>query len=364
VSNRHMKSPVQLSKHSPFILLFVLLTGFCVSTAFSDDSSESSPAATTKEDRVFQKQQKKQSPSFQQKKWTGTQAAYETFLEYNYVAPAGQDLGTGADRGVNEHYFDVRHTFMRHTLLAFLAQIGFEFQHMGYNTPNNALLPDRLDEALMDVGLDTRWSEKDLLHIQVRPGFYTDWRGAGWNAFNAPVDLGYTRVMSDTFQWILGFSWNSWRSSHFLGAGGFRWQMTPHWKLKLYLPTPDVEYAVRPNLTLTLGADIRGDSFRMGPHFGDSKGAPTLNNAIVDYQEVRVGPGFSWNVKPLIEINFMTGYMVGRQFDYHDTRNPTLNGGNAPFVLAQVHWLFKFPGTPLVIPQRNRVSFSDIFKYF
>jgi hypothetical protein len=169
--------------------------------------------------------------------------------------------------------------------------------------------------------------------------------------------------VSDSFQWVAGFSVNTWRQSRYLGAAGFRWQMNDRWKLKLYMPTPDVEYYARPDLTLTLGADLRGESYRAGPHFGDNIGRPSLNNALVDYQEVRVGPGFSWNVRPFVEVNFMTGYIVNRQFNFHNNGGPTLNSSGAPFVSIAVHALFKLPGKNLEIPQRNTISIKDIFNY-
>jgi hypothetical protein len=59
----------------------------------------------------------------------------------------------------------------------------------------------------------------------------------------------------------------------------------------------------------------------------------------------------------------MAGYMVGRQFDFYNG-GPKLNGSNAPFVSVGIHALFKLPGEILHIPQRNRVSFRDIFSYF
>lgn len=318
--------------------------------------------ALTKEEQNFNKEAEKQSPSFQQKMWTGTQGGYETNIEYDYVGRASTNEGHGENLNVDESYFDVRHVVMRHTLLAFLVQTGVEYQHMGFGVPNSALIPDRLDSLTADVGIDFRWSEKDLLHLEGRPGFYTDWRGAGWDAFNTPLDIGYTRVVSKRFQWVVGGSLNTWRSSRVLGAGGFRWQMNDRWKLKFYLPQPDIEYKARPDLTMTFGADVRGDSYRVGPHFGDSKGAPGLNNALVDYQEVRVGPGFSWNIRPLIEINFMAGYMTGRQYNFHND-GPKLNGSGAPFVNLMVHALFKMPGEEQYIPQRNEVSIQNIFNF-
>lgn len=338
-------------------------TGLSVNTSTSTETQGTNGFMLPKNQTLFQKETMQKAPSFQLKEWTGKQAAYETNVQYDYAGGASQNIGNGQNQKIDENYLDVRHTFMRHTLLAFLAQGGLEYQHMGFDAPNDALVPDRLDMVYADIALDSRWSEKDLLHIEGRPGFYTDFRGAGWNGINSPLDVGYTRVVSDNFQWVLGFNYNSWRSSRFLGAPGFRWQINDRWKIKVYMPKPDIEYYARPDLTLTLGGDFRGESYRLGPHFGDATGHPSLNNALVDYQEARFGPGFSWNVRPLIEINFMAGYMAGRQFYFHDN-GYTLNSSGGPFVSIAVHALFKLPGNPLVIPQRNNVSIHNIFSYF
>jgi len=328
-----------------------------------DTDTAAPPTAEQKDKDAFRKEAEKLSPSFQQKKWTGTQGTSETNVEYDYVGRASQNLGLGENRNIDENYFDVRHLFMRHTLLAFLVQGGFEYQHMGFGVPNTAFVPDRLDILTGIVAIDFRWSEKDLLHVEGRPGLYTDFRGSGSDAFNSPLDIGYTRVVSQNFQWVAGFSLNTWRASRFLGAAGFRWQINDRWKVKAYLPTPDIEYTARPDLTLTFGGDVRGDTYRVGPHFGDSRGAPALNNALVDYQEIRVGPGLSWNIKPTIELNVMAGYMVGRQYDFHND-GPKFNGSGAPFINIGVHALFKLPGEELVIPQSPRVSIHDIFSFF
>jgi hypothetical protein len=116
-------------------------------------------------------------------------------------------------------------------------------------------------------------------------------------------------------------------------------------------------------LTLTLVGDFRGVTFRAGPHFGDATGHPELDNALIDYREIRVGPGISWNVRPFVEINLMAGYMEGRQFDFHNN-GVVLNGSGSPFVSVAVHALFKFPGVSQVIPERNNVSIHNILGYF
>jgi hypothetical protein len=329
----------------------------------NQSSGAANPADSSQPQTPFQKETMEQAPSFQAKKWTGKQGAYETNVQYDYVGGGSQNLGNGQNEDIDESYVDIRHEVMRHTLLAFLVQGGVEYQHMGFGAPHDSLVPNRLDSLVGDIAIDFRWSTKDLIHFEGDPGLYTDFEGADLRSFNTPFNIGYTRVVSNNFQWVAGFSLNTWRSSRFLGAGGFRWQINDRWKIKAYLPTPDIEYYARPDLTLTLGADVRGDSYRVGPHFGDAINHPSLDNALVDYQEVRVGPGFSWNVRPLIEINFMAGYMVGRQYNFHNNDGPTLNGSGAPFVSIAVHALFKLPGEPLVIPQRTNISIHNIFSY-
>ncbi len=367
-----MKTPDQnklIRRVVGFSLLLLLALGREIAHADPPETPQVSSTTTSTDNFAghgpltpFQKEAMKKSPSFQANKWTGTVGAYETNVQYDYVGGASQNLGNGQNGRIDEEYVDVRQMFMRHTLLVFLAQGGLEYQHQGFNPPPGALVPNRLDMLYADIALDTHWSEKDLLHIEGRPGFYTDFQGGGWNAINSPLDVGYTRVVSDSFQWVLGFSYNSWRSSRFLGAPGFRWQMNDRWKMRAYMPTPDIEYYARPDLTLTLGGDFRGESYRVGPHFGDSVGQPGLNSSLVDYQEIRMGPGFSWNVRPLIEINFMAGYMLGRQYDFH-AQGVVMNGSGGPFVSIAVHALFKFPGEPLVIPQRTDVSIHNILSY-
>ncbi len=339
----------------------IVLLVFLASPLLHADSS--TLPAQKKEDVQFAKEAARKSPSFQLKKWTGTQAAYETSVEYAYLGDADHNLGNGSNGKIHEHFLEVRHQVMRRTLLAFLVQGGLEYQHQGFSVPNDAFIPDRLDMLGGEVAIDTRWSEKDLLHIAAHPGVYTDFRGSGWNAFNTPIDIGYTRVTSKRFQWILGFNYNGWRNSPFLGSGGFRWQMSDRWKLKMYMPQPAIEYTARPDMHLSFRADLRGDSYRVGPHFGDSKGHPELNSALLDYQEVRVGPNVSWNIKPLLALDVMTGWLVGRRYDFHNN-GVVLNGSGAPFVNVRLLWLMKLPGEPLRIPQRNRISFRDVFKYF
>ena len=161
----------------PYSLALLIIT--------SPPSMRLAQAETDAEAKKFEKEAKEKSPSFQQKRWTGTKGTSESLIQYDYVAPASHNFGNGQNGNIQEHYFDAYHLFMRHTLLAFLVQGGLEYQHMGFNPPASAFIPQRLDNAVGIFAIDFRWSTKDLLHVEGRPGLYTDFEGSGWAAFNS-----------------------------------------------------------------------------------------------------------------------------------------------------------------------------------
>ena len=192
------------------------------------------------------------------------------------------------------------------------------------------------------MALDFRWSKKDLIRIQSRPGFFSDFENFDISEFNAPVDIAYTRVPSNRLQWAVGISIDTWRKYRVLPGGGFRYQLNDRWKLKFMLPSPQLEYKARDDLHVFMGADFRGDTYRLAKDFGTAHGNPAFDGGVVDYSEIRAGPGFSWNIHPLIEFNMQAGVLLQRQFDYHNNGVTISNAGNAPFVSLSFHWLIKW----------------------
>jgi len=61
---------------------------------------------------------------------------------------------------------------------------------------------------------------------------------------------------------------------------------------------------------------------------------------LVDFQEIRVGAGFSWNIKPLLEVNLHGGYMVDRAFNYHDN-GILLTSRPSPYFTFNLQALFE-----------------------
>jgi len=281
------------------------------------------------------------SPSKDQVLWTQTDAGYDLEAEYDFVRGAPVNFGDGRVGDLAEHYTDIRNIFTQRAMMAFLFHTGFDWERLGFNPANTLPVPDQLNAFSAFLASDFRWSSKNMVRLQVEPGFYSDFGQFNGRDVNLPIALAYTRVPSEDFQWTLALSINTWRENRYLPGGGFRYRINDRWKLKFMLPKPQIEYKANDWVHTWVGADFRGNSYRVSSNFGDTKGLPALNNALVDYQEVRVGTGFSWNIKPLLELNGEVGWMLERSMNYHTSNVRMSSSSGAPYVGLNVRVLFQ-----------------------
>lgn len=284
---------------------------------------------------------KEKSPSKDQVLWTETDVGYDVEAEYNYVGGAPVDFGNGRRGEVEEQYTDIRNIFTRRALMAFMFHAGFDWERLGFVPPVALPVPNQLSSLNAFLAADFRWSDKNLVRFQIEPGFYSDFSQLDGHDINAPIALAYTRVVDRDLQWALGLSINTWRENRYLPGGGIRYRINDRWALKFMLPKPIVEYKANDWVHTWAGADFRGNTYRLSGQFGNSQGLSALNNALVDYQEVRVGTGFSWNIKPLLELNGEAGWMVDRSFNYHTSSARSSTNSGAPYVGINVRVLFQ-----------------------
>ena len=83
------------------------------------------------------------------------------------------------------------------------------------------------------------------------------------------------------------------------------------------LPAPRLEYSFSKTLAGYIGADLRETTYRMDGDFGRSHGRRRLDNAIVDFTQIRVGAGASWNVTPQLIFECEAGVAVVHEFDFY-----------------------------------------------
>jgi hypothetical protein len=297
-------------------------------------------------------------PSKTQVLWTATHWAYNFEGSYSYAAPSPARFGPGQEGDVSSYHSALSNIFTSRALMAFLFHAGLEWDRIGLHAPPSMPIPKSLHRIDAFLATDFRWSEKSMLRLQAVPGFYTDSNPIEPETFNVPWAIAYTRIPSKKFQWTLALSGNSWRKMPLAPGGGFRWQMSDRWKLKFLLPYPQIEYRAAKALHLWVGSELIGDSYRVSGRFGSEKGDPSLNHALVDYQEIHVGTGFSWNILPLLEFNMEAGYLLDREFNYHnnDLRSTS---GKAPYGGVQLRYLFQISKDPRPMRQQMEEMGND-----
>src|SRR6185503_3096184 len=123
------------------------------------------------------------SPSMDKVRWTEAKVSSDLNTEYDFVGGP-----------LNEHYLDARYLMTRRTMLAFLIHGGIEYQRLGFDGRKDLLLPGQLDSANLYLALDFRWSRRDMVRVQARPGYFGDYENISNHSFNAPVDIAYTRI--------------------------------------------------------------------------------------------------------------------------------------------------------------------------
>ena len=167
------------------------------------------------------------------------------------------------------------------------------------------------------MGADLQLGQGWLVQLDLLPGFYGSNEEFSGNDFNIPVNLGASYFVSADLQLIAGLSLDINRQYPLLPAVGVRWKLSHDWVLNAILPAPRFEYTFNPSLTFFAGADFRGDTFRVDDIAGSAHRSRRLNNAIVDYTQIRVGGGTTWTIAPHVTLEFEAGVVPIQDFDYH-----------------------------------------------
>jgi hypothetical protein len=151
--------------------------------------------------------------------------------------------------------------------------------------------------------------------------------------------IGAAYLASPDLQWIFGLRIDARTEYPVLPAVGVRWKFSEAWTLDLMAPKPRLEYDVNEKLQLYTGAEFQLGTYAVGQNFGTARGQPKLDNAVVDYLEIRFGAGCSWKITPNITLEAEAGIMPYRSFDFFDP-NIVFRSHNAPYGELACHARF------------------------
>jgi hypothetical protein len=263
----------------------------------------------------------------------------EYSLDETYVGEASVARGT---RRVSD--FDESDTFLR---LVFtprvklgVLRLGFEYEQFSFGFDPHSPIPNTLQSVAAVIGLDTQFGDSILVRLESLPGVYSEAFKPGTTLFNMPFVIGGTYIYNPEFQIVIGISVDVERKYPVLPGGGIRWRIGPKWVLDTVLPSPRLEYEWSRNLTLYAGGTLKETNFRVSDTFGNDKGFPRLNHAVLTYSEVRAGAGVDWKVTSWLSVNAEGGYQPYRSFDFYRANIRFHQESGAPYGMISFHGAF------------------------
>jgi len=265
--------------------------------------------------------------------------SHDIDLKFGYVGGARTEGGGTGIGSIDELNSAVRYVLSPQVSRRVLLHFGLEWQRYSFGLSQSAPIPNTLQQINVLLGLDWQFNDQWLFRAELRPGVYSDFHEVGWNDVGAPFVLSAAYLVNADLQWIFGLLIDPRSNYPVIPALGARWKFGDQWTLRALLPEPRLEYEISEKFIAYFGTGFELGTYRLSDTFGDVRSYPALHRAFLDYLEVRVGPGFSWRIRPQIEIGANAGYMVYRRFDFGD-RHPTLSSDPAPYF--QISCLLRF----------------------
>jgi len=257
----------------------------------------------------------------------GGQESGEVDADYSFVGGARMQNGSTGAGTVSEQSNFLLCVLSTPVDGGSLIRTGVEWQRYSFSqAPVSLMLPNTLQSLSLVLGLDTElWGW--LVRMEAQPGFYGDFNDSSGRCFNMPFILGGAYLMGEDLQWVAGVSVDVQRNIPVLPAAGVRWKCADQWVINAVLPRPRFEYLLNKTATLYTGGDFKLGTYRVGGDFGSLHSNNSLNNAFVDYTEIRVGAGAEIKAAGSLKIDLEAGCMVYRQFDY-SRANVTVGNDN------------------------------------
>jgi hypothetical protein len=197
-----------------------------------------------------------------------------------------------------------------------LLRLGLEWQRYSFDQEAQAPVPDSLQGLDLAVGLDLQVTPALLMRIEAHPGIYSDFRDVTWQDFNVPFEIAGSYFVSSDLIFIGGIYVDLDSDIPVFPVVGVHWKVSDKWVIEGIEPRPQIQYLLSDRVTLFAGADLREPTFRVDSQFGQERGIPKLDNAIVEYFEVRAGAGLTWKVSKYVNLDVEGGCAPYRRFEY------------------------------------------------
>jgi hypothetical protein len=197
-----------------------------------------------------------------------------------------------------------------------LLRLGVEWQRYSFSPAARDPVPDSVQGLDLAIGADIQVTPALLLRIGAHPGIYSDFQGVSWQDFNVPFEIVGTYFVSSDLLFIGGVYVDVDSDFPVFPVIGVHWKVSDKWVIEGIAPRPQLQYLLSDTVTLFAGADVREATFRMNNQFGQERDMPKLDDAILNYWEIRAGAGVTVKISKSLNLDFEGGCTPYRRFEY------------------------------------------------
>jgi hypothetical protein len=189
-------------------------------------------------------------------------------------------------------------------------QLGFDYERFDFSR-SNATFPYSLTSFSSEI-LFSYWSGDSFYPvIELEPGIYYTRDHVTRNSLDVPIRITPGLKLTENLYVILGCSVDPFTNPIVFPIGGFNWKINDQFNVRAVFPRPRFSYTPSDKLEIYLEAELIGDGYRNGPS-ADRR----TNNAIVEYEEERMGLGVSYTLRKGIDFEAIAGWTFERTYDY------------------------------------------------
>jgi hypothetical protein len=211
--------------------------------------------------------------------------------------------------------------------------LGVQWERYAFDTSSPVTpIPDSINALNAVIGGDIQLTSALLVRIEAHPGIYGSFKHATSRLFNVPITIGASYFQTPDLIFIAGLSIDPNSNVPVIPAVGVHWKISDRWLIDGVAPRPQLQFSLTDKITLFAGADLRTGTFRMDNQFGHSVRLEKLNNAIMDYWEVRGGGGLTWAIWNGVNLDIEGGLVPYRRFDFNRANFKVTSSDWAPYV--------------------------------
>jgi hypothetical protein len=259
--------------------------------------------------------------------------SYEFEAESSYIGDGAATHGRGNYGNFSEISSSASVVVSDQIRNNFILRLGVQWERYAFDTSSPVTpIPDAVEGVNAVIGADIQLTSALLVRIEAHPGAYGSFKHGNSRLFNVPITIGASYFQTPDLVFIAGLGIDPNSNVPVFPAVGVHWKVSDRWLIDGVAPRPQVQFSLTDKITLFAGADIRNGTFRMDNQFGHSVRLEKLNNAILDYWEVRGGGGLTWAIWNGINLDIEGGVVPYRRFDFNRANFKVTSSDWAPYV--------------------------------